>query len=825
MGVTGVGLKGLLRQAQRAALKRSQRLSTGHVLLLMLQAGGESAGILGHHGVREPALLSALKVVEGEPASALDVALERASKLAAARGHAEAGTLHLLLAIARDPRTAGHRCLEQVGVGVNAICGELTQILGNPAARPAAGPGEARIPRPSTSHHPRRARAPTPPKRDRGAEPCPMPSPTAEAQDATPPPAPTPNAPAKAPSHGLRPRSARIPAAGRRPSPLADTELGPFDLDPSDFPLLTDLGRNLTAEAAAGRIDPVIARDREIELLLDVLARRRANNPLLVGPPGVGKTAVVEGLALRLASGGEGVRGLDGRIVIEISAGALVSGTGVRGALAERMRQLREEVASGEGRVTLFIDEIHSVVGGDGPDDLASELKATLARGELPCIGATTETELRRCFERDAALARRFSPIRVEEPSVEDAVRILRGLAPRYEKHHGVAFDDRAIEAAVHLSARYIIERQLPDKAVGVIDLAAARVRRRGGAVVDEAAVAAVVAEQSGVPFERLMGSDAGRLLRLEAGLAERIVGHQESIARVADVLRKAAAGFRGSRPLGTFLLLGPTGVGKTELAKAVADLVFPSGALTRFDMSELSEAHAVARLLGAPPGYIGHDDGGQLTEAVRRRPYQVLLLDEAEKAHPDVLLSLLPMLDEGRLTDARGRTVDFKHTIVFMTSNLGSAEAAPAPRIGFGAKSDGADTSAEARTLRAARAALPPELWNRIDEPLFFAALCRDEVREIARRMLGGVGATLLREHALTLEVDPSAIEALIEAGGFDAALGARPMRRTIGRLVESPLATALLSDRFGRGDTVLLRGRGVELVFEQADSVEAAE
>jgi ATP-dependent Clp protease ATP-binding subunit ClpC len=335
-----------------------------------------------------------------------------------------------------------------------------------------------------------------------------------------------------------------------------------------------------------------------------------------------------------------------------------------------------------------------------------------------------------------------------------------------------------------------------------------------------------VIAELAGVPIERLMARDADRLLSLEDHLADRVVGHRAAIERVADTLRKGAAGFRGKRPLGTFLLLGPTGVGKTEMAKAVADVVFPAGAMTRFDMSELSESHAVARLMGSPPGYIGHEEGGQLTESVRARPYQLLLLDEIEKAHPDVLLALLPLLDEGRLTDARGRTVDFTHTIVFMTSNLGASAPVQRGRIGFG--DDGGEersTGDGESALAAARAALPPELWNRIDEPLFFGALGEDEVQEIARRMLSQVAGTLAGERGIVLSVDPSALVALCAAGGYDASLGARPMRRTIGRLVESPLASKILAEELSEGDEVVLRGDGATLRFERVPCADAAE
>ncbi|MCA9531401.1 MAG: ATP-dependent Clp protease ATP-binding subunit, partial [Myxococcales bacterium] len=468
----------------------------------------------------------------------------------------------------------------------------------------------------------------------------------------------------------------------------------------------------------------------------------------------------------------------------------------------------------------------------EGPDDLATELKAVLARGELPCVGATTEAEYRKHVERDPALARRFSPVYVEEPSAEATVAILHGVAPRYELHHAVAYEPEAIEAAVDLSVRYLPDRTLPDKAVGVLDLAAARVRRRGGQVVGRDAVARVVAELGRVPLDRLLLADAERLLALEGELAARVVGHEASMTRIADALRKGAAGFRGARPLATFLLLGPTGVGKTETAKAISDVYYAGMPMTRIDMSELSEPHGVARLLGSPPGYVGHDEGGQLTEPVRRRPYQLVLLDEIEKAHPDVMLALLPLLDEGRLTDGRGRTVSFHNTIIVMTSNLG-AHGAPriAPAIGFGAAGadrtprDATHDDEAARVLAEARRSLPPELWNRIDEPLHFGALSEAEVGVIARRMLAALGDRVEEAHGLRLAVDESAIEALVAAGGFDPKLGARPMRRTVGRLVEAPLAEAILGQRYARGATIRLVGDGDVVRLQVSDGVEAAE
>jgi ATP-dependent Clp protease ATP-binding subunit ClpC len=748
-------------------------------------------------------LLSAIRTVDSEPTSALERAVERAYRIAKGMGAEQVLPAHLLFAIVRDSRSAAHRSLEQIG----ALPKQVQE-----AVRGLLSPEDARDQRASTYIGPAAppasdAQRPVRPSARRSAETAPLIELRVE----------KPETPIE--SEGLEQEP---------PEPdLIVPSSSPFALDAGAYPMLCKLARNLTEMAALGEIDEVIGRDAEIERLLDVLARRRSNNPLLVGPPGVGKTAIVEGLARKIARGGKGVRGLEGTILLELSAGALVSGTGVRGALSERMRRLQFEVKRAKGRIVLFIDEVHALfTGGDSPDDLAHELKASLARGELPCIGATTDAEYRKYFERDAALARRFSPIHVAEPSADDAVEILRGIAPRYEVHHGIAYASEAVDSAVELSVRYIPEQSLPDKAIGLLDLAGARIRRRGGTVVDREAVARVVAEKVRVPLERLLVTDAQKLLELEQHLAGHVVGHAEVMTRVADALRKGAAGFHGERPLATFLFMGQTGVGKTETARALNELFFTGCPMTRIDMSELSESHAVAKLLGAPPGYVGHDAGGQLTEAIRHRPYQLILLDEIEKAHMDVLQALLPLLEDGRLTDGKGRTVDCAHTIIVMTSNLGTQAAtgntgAIGFRSGSAATHDGASTA-----LEAARRTLPPELWNRIDEPLFFGPLSRDEVAEIARRLVAGVTHQLRERQGVDLHVDATAIDALLALGGYDADLGARPMRRAIGRLVEAPLAAAILAGDFEKGDRIVAVGDADAIRFEPAEgSVEAAE
>jgi ATP-dependent Clp protease ATP-binding subunit ClpC len=827
------GFSGIVARAKDLAQKRRQVLSTAHVLCAAIQDDTDIAQLCAASGLTELHMLGVAAQSYEERQNAIDLAAERAQKQASVHG-VTATRLHLLLAIIRDPRSAGALGLTHVGVDPHRLAahllGHMRATTNVPQAVTVAAPRPeaAQLPATRTARMPR-ARA----RRDRergflsaalatqteqklqrrmGGAPLTVAAAPSEIRPQAPQARTESSLPLVAAKHSRPMVPPSVPRAGASTPSAA--------LDPQAFPLLTALGRNLTLAAQQDQIDPVVGRDAEIEMLLDVLARRRGNNPVLVGAPGVGKTAVVEGLALALATRPAGGAQT---VLVEVSASSLLAGTGVRGALAERLQTLRAEVKKSEGRVLLFIDEIHTVIGTGEGDSLGNELKTALARGELPVVGATTDAEYRRVFERDAALARRFTRIEVAEPSASDAIRILEGLVPRYEAHHGVRYEPAALSAAVELSVRYLCERKLPDKAIALLDQAGARVRRRAERIVDLHAVASVVSELASVPVERLLMRDAEALLTLESHLAQRVVGQGAAVSAIASALRKSAAGFRGQRPLGTFLFLGPTGVGKTEMAKAICERVFPGASITRIDMSELGQAHAAARLFGAPPGYIGHDEGGQLTEAVRHRPYQLILLDEIEKAHMDVLLSLLPLLDEGRLTDGRGRTVDFTNTVIVMTSNLGADSAVARARIGFG---DGnvepvANDSDKTRALAAARAALPPELWNRIDEPLYFNPLCERDVVAIAMRLLGDVAKVARERHGVVLDIDPSASAVLVAAGGFDRALGARPMRRTVSRLVEAPLAEALLSHELVEGSRVLLRGDGKRLEFVPSDQV----
>jgi len=774
-------LVALRKLAEDLAGRRGERLSTGHMLAAIASRPCTAADLLGEKRLGAEVLLKAARVLTDDDKDAVVRAVQRAREFATRSGCKEPLAIHLLFALCQDRHTAAHRAIEQ--------CGTDVAKLRNAAMQLAMGIVPPR--RPVEARRPSMLRPVIPHTAPRGAAPATTPKLTVP----VPVPVPVP---------------ARVPAAAPAPVPVAAKQKkqkpSRFALDPKKFALINQLGKNLTLAAAQDELDPVVGREDEIERTLDVLAKRRANNPCLIGSAGVGKTSVVRGIAQRIANG-QDVATLDDRVIIEIEPGALLAGTGMRGQLAERLTQIKEEVKRSEGRVVLFFDEVHTLFGGDAGDEAASELKVALAKGEIACIGATTTEEYKKVIEADPALARRFSPVEIEELSPEESVLALEQVAPLLGEHHKVLFTTSAIVASVQWSVRYVPGKALPDKAVSLLDLAGARAGRRGTSEVDAEHVAEVVSEQASVPIERLLESDFERMLRLEGMMAERIVGHAGALTRIAAVLRRNASGFRSRRPIGSFLLLGPTGVGKTETAKAIAECLFHSpDAMTRLDMSEYAEPHAIARLVGAPPGYVGHEAGGQLTEAVRRRPYQVILLDEIEKAHKDVLEAFLQVFDEGRLTDGRGRTIDFTNTVIILTSNLGAhlAPTSQRGRIGFGARRNVAQENAayETAVTQAARSSLPPELYNRFDEVIAFAPLTREDVAEVARRMLVLLAGDLEGARGVRLDASEAAIDALLDAGGFDPELGARPMRRAIARLVEAPIAEMILRGELARGD-----------------------
>ena len=650
----------------------------------------------------------------------------------------------------------------------------------------------------------------------------------------------------------------------------------------SKYRSLEKFGRDLTELARQGKLDPVIGREDEILRVMQVLGRRTKNNPVIIGEAGVGKTAIAEGLAQRIAEG-DVTESLKGKRVVGLDMGALVAGSKFRGEFEERLKAVIDEVREAKGEVILFIDEMHTVVGAgaaEGAIDASNMLKPALARGELQCVGATTLDEYREHIEKDKALERRLQPVFIPEPSVEATIQMLKGLRPKYEAHHKVKIDDSALEAAVKLSQRYVQGRFLPDKAIDLIDEASSKhridaessppevkeVQQRIQQLINEEEAAAqmgeyertaqtkaermkkeqeyndmasrwrsekkvdnivtaediaeLVAKWTGIPVARMLEGEAAKLVHMEERLHERIVDQQEAVVAISEAIRRARSGLKDPRrPIGNFLFLGPTGVGKTELARVLASFLYDDeSSMIRLDMSEYMEKHTVSRLIGSPPGYIGYEEGGQLTEAVRRRPFRVILMDEIEKAHPDVFNILLQMMDDGRLTDGHGRIVDFRNTVIIMTSNLGTQEF---QRGGLGFARD---TSSERKKVKAAvedavKKAFRPEFLNRLDEMIVFHQLTEEDLRKVVELLAKDVEKRL-QEQKITLELTPEAKSWLVKEG-FDPVYGARPLKRAITRYIENPLSNKVLSGEVKEGDSVVVDAGEGGLTFNQAKIV----
>ena len=601
-----------------------------------------------------------------------------------------------------------------------------------------------------------------------------------------------------------------------------------YVLDRKTYPLLSQLGRNLTLLAIQEKLDPAIGRDKEVGQVLDVLLKRRSNNPLLIGDPGVGKTAIVEGLAQRLTLLPESDP-LAGCTLVEIPISSLDAGTHLRGAFTERMQGLMDEVASAKGQVIIFFDEIHLLMGtgaGDTALDAGNVLKSALARGAFPCIGATTIDEYSRTIERDSALARRFSSVYIEEPDPTSATQMVSGVLGKYATHHGVTYGNDVAEFAVSLSRRYLPDRALPDKAITLVDEAGSRARRSGNYEVDCDALANVVSELTGIPLTKILVTDQERLMRMEDSLGENIVGHKIELNRMCRVIRRNFAGFRSRRPVGSFLIFGPTGVGKTETAKVLASYFFQSpDALRRFDMSEYTDKTSVNKLIGSPAGYEGHDEMPALTQAVWKRSHQVILFDEIEKSDPSLWPIFLQILDEGTVEDRRGYRLDFRESIIIMTSNLGSEVLRKNNRnIGFAAEDSQKNTvnnlreKIRDRVLEAARKNFPPELWSRFDERLVFQPLDKNEMRHVARLLIAEQSHILNMERGITLRVTGGAIELLLKlSGDADERDGARGLRRIIEEELVDEVAQYLLSNGDTRNAELEVHHRKGQLIVER--------
>jgi len=843
-----------IEEARAAAGELGHRqVGSEHLLLgLLREREGVAAQALRHFGVSLgnflPLVISA--VGQGNPSDAparemtprgkrvIELAYAEAGRL----GHNYVGTEHLLSGILREADSVASRLLASMGVDIPRLYHELNAAQGAPppgAGAPADGsPGNG-----ATGNG----------------------SPGNGSMGAWPPGAWPPAVAGMAPGAGWIHAHPFAHGHGHGYAPT---------------PTLEQFGRDLTATAREGRLDPVIGRDKEIMRIIQILSRRTKNNPVLIGEPGVGKTAVAEGLALKIASGDVPETLRDKRLVA-LDLSGMVAGSKYRGEFEERLKTAMSEIHKA-GNVILFIDEIHTVIGAgaaEGAIDAANILKPVLSRGEIQVVGATTINEYRKYIEKDAAFERRFQPVQVGEPSQEETVEILKGLRDKYEAHHKVSISDEAIGAAVDMSARYIADRRLPDKAIDLIDEASSRLRlesltlplslreaedkvqkltqeiseavnaqaferaarlrdekkeleagiaadrekweknRRGaGNTVSEHEVAAVVSGWTGIPVERLSEDEGRQLLRMEETLHRRVVGQGDAVSAVSRAIRRGRAGLKDpKRPIGSFLFLGPTGVGKTELCRALAEALFgDENAMLRVDMSEYMERHAVSKMIGSPPGYVGHDEGGQLTEKVRRRPYSVILLDEIEKAHPDVFNILLQILEDGVLTDSQGRRVDFKNAIVVMTSNAGALKITEQKKMGFAAEEKGGMSPEEIRSsvMAEIKRVFRPEFLNRVDEIIVFDQLSREDIKQVAGRMAAAV-AQRVRALGVTLALDDAALNLLAESS-YDPVYGARPLRRAIQSGIEDKVAEGLLDGAIKPGDTVTVTARDGSLTLD---------
>jgi len=651
----------------------------------------------------------------------------------------------------------------------------------------------------------------------------------------------------------------------------------------SKYRSLEKYGRDLTELARQGKLDPVIGREDEIRRVMQILSRRTKNNPVIIGDAGVGKTAIAAGLAQKIVAA-DVPNSLKERKVVALDMGALVAGTKFRGEFEERLKAVMDEIRQSQGEIILFIDEIHTVVGAgaaEGAIDASNMLKPALAHGELQCVGATTLDEYRRFIEKDKALERRLQPVFISEPSVEATIEMLHGLRPRYEAHHKIKISDSALEAAAKLSQRYISDRYLPDKAIDLIDEAASKLRidsesappgvkslenqlqqlvneeeaastrqdyeratqlksqrvrleeeynqaksqwlhqEKIDEVVNEENIAELISKWTGIPVSQMLEGEAEKLLHMETRIHERLINQEEAVTTISEAIRRSRAGLKDpKRPIGSFMFLGPTGVGKTELVRALAQFLFDDeNAMVRLDMSEYQEKHTVSRLIGAPPGYVGYEEGGQLTEAIRRRPYRVILLDEIEKAHPEVFNSLLQMIDDGRLTDGHGRTVDFKNTVIIMTSNTGVELIKRDANLGFAPKADEAKAPKQSyesmrdKVMTAVRKTFRPEFLNRLDDIIVFHELTEKQLRSVVDLLIKDLQYRLA-ERKLEIEITDAAKSWLL-ANGFDPTYGARPLRRAIERYVENPLATKVLQEEYKEGDTITVGVADEELTF----------
>ncbi len=825
-------VRSIRAQADIVARASGRTTNSVHYLVAMFVVECKARDVLVETRVDDQVVLDTYERMPSrdENAEALAEIHRQSARLTESAGLAETTSMVVLASLLRVRECLACRVLERAGANVPSLRSRVIGLVNFDQDRGHTGqiaipklPADARRP---SSTLPMSTVRPTQPSMPAVAPPRPTEPRNGTAAVPT---APGPEAKAAyAPPH-KQPQPPPRPGATQGQLPLPTPV---FQLRPSEFPTLCEVGRNLTEAALQGRIDPVIGRDGIIEQVIDILLMRHANNPCLIGEAGVGKTAVAQGLAMRLAGNTAQYGKLGTAVVVEITVSSLLAGTGLRGAFSERMGKLRDEVSKADGQVIVFMDEVHTMMGagtGDGPLDAANDLKSALARGQFPLIGATTKAEYKRHIEADPAMDRRFQVVEVPEPSVPEALQILAGVAPTFGRHHGVSYAHDALVSAVHLAKRFVTDRCLPDKAIAVLDRAGAQAKRNGRPQVQVDDVARAVHTLTGVPMDRLLADERGRIRDLAGDLHGRILGHTGAMQRIARRIQRNYAGFSGDRPVACLLFAGAAGVGKTETAKALAELLFVSpDALVRFDMTDYAEAHAVSKLLGSPPGYVGHQQAGLLSVAMQKRPYRVLLFDEIDRAAPEIQNVLVQLVDNGRIQDAKGHTVDVRNSILVFTTNA-AAEVVASPRrrsIGFGAldaaplvapdADDAAVAALEAAVVDRVQTALAPELWRRLDETIVFRPLDAEAARAVVRREIGQSAQRLYEARLIRYAVDERVVELVLE-GGLDPALGARPLRARIERVVEAFVTDNILDGVLRPGADATLTVRDGRLSLHQ--------
>lgn len=804
-------------EAADIARRSGQAMDSAHLLLAMYAIPCEAQAVLLEKRVQMERLLDLLPAEAPEPAIMVDTVYLTAAQIAVNVGSVQTTSVHLLMAVARLAASRAAQVLERAGLSTFDLRTRAMAHLTDPRLRRAASERLASAVPPPPPAATRNGRSPAPQAERVGiaTTPPPVRERPAPPEDHTPVFFEALTEPEDAPPP--RATAERRPAEARpEPRPAAAPLSPDFDLDATRFPTLTELGRNLSAEAARGRIDPLVGRDRELDAVVDILCKRRANNPLLLGDPGVGKTALVEGLAARVARAPQTVPGLEGRVILSVSVADLVAGTAMRGSFSARMRDLKNEVLASEGRVVLFLDEIHTLIGagqGDGGMDAANDLKGALARGELPCIGATTFSEYKRHILSDPALKRRFEPVTLREPDLDEAERILAGVAPRYAEHHGVTYSADALRSAVRLTDRVIPDRSLPAKAIDVLDRAGARVRREGRTEVRREDVVEVLAALVDLPRDFLSLSPTERLRDMGDFLKARVFGQPEGIDAIVRTLARNWSRFGSRRPLGSFLFAGPAGCGKRTLAVAMAEFLFGAPqAVLEIDLADFAEGHAIANLIGSPPGYVGHEEGGLLSDTLIRRPFLVVLWHHADQAHPSVLALVSQILAEGSATDRLGRRIDFRNSIQILTVTSSGGDGASRP-MGFGTTSTppraAGPLGPHDPTLARLRKLLPADLAGAVDLAIAFSPPVGEAVEAIVRKVLDQAARDFQDEHGILLSIAPDVLETAVQAMASRGAPGEaaeawvaeQVLRPASDRAMTAPLGAQTLRVRIADG------------------------